>query len=90
METVSSEKTKAVMIAHTLGDSLDLKTVKGFCGKHNLWITEDNCGVLDSKYTTDGVTKYTGTWQSSGTSSFYPPHHMTTGKVELFIPITCY
>lgn len=73
-------KTKAVMIAHTLGNPFDLKTVKAFCDAHHLWLVEDNCDALGSQYTIEGVTKYTGTWGDIGTSSFYPPHHMTMGE----------
>ena len=80
LEAAYTEKTKAVMIAHTLGNPFDLKVVKEFCDKHNLWLVEDNCDALGSKYTIDGVTKYTGTWGDIGTSSFYPPHHMTMGE----------
>lgn len=80
LEAALSSKTKAVMIAHTLGNPFDLKTVKVFCDKHNLWLIEDNCDALGTKYTIDGVTKYTGTWGDIGTSSFYPPHHMTMGE----------
>lgn len=80
LEDAVSPKTKAVMIAHTLGNPFDLKTVKDFCEKYNLWLIEDNCDALGSKYTIDGVTKYTGTWGDIGTSSFYPPHHMTIGE----------
>lgn len=80
MEEALSPKTKAVMIAHTLGNPFDLKAVKEFCDKHNLWLVEDNCDALGSKYTIDGVTRYTGTWGDIGTSSFYPPHHMTMGE----------
>lgn len=80
LEAALSSKTKAVMIAHTLGNPFDLKTVKAFCDKHNLWLIEDNCDALGTKYTIDGVTKYTGTWGDIGTSSFYPPHHMTMGE----------
>lgn len=80
LEAALSEKTKAVMIAHTLGNPFDLKTVKAFCERHNLWLVEDNCDALGSKYTIDGVTKFTGTWGDMGTSSFYPPHHMTMGE----------
>ena len=80
LEAALSEKTKAVMIAHTLGNPFDLKAVKEFCDKHNLWLVEDNCDALGTKYTIDGVTKYTGTWGDIGTSSFYPPHHMTMGE----------
>lgn len=80
LELALSEKTKAVMIAHTLGNPFDLKHVKEFCEKHQLWLVEDNCDALGTKYTIDGVTKYTGTWGDIGTSSFYPPHHMTMGE----------
>ena len=80
LEDAVSEKTKAVMIAHTLGNPFDIKSVKAFCDKYNLWLVEDNCDALGSKYTIDGVTKYTGTWGDIGTSSFYPPHHMTMGE----------
>ena len=80
LESALSDKTKAVMIAHTLGNPFDIKTVKEFCNKHNLWLVEDNCDALGSKYTIDGVTKFTGTWGDIGTSSFYPPHHMTMGE----------
>lgn len=80
LEDALSEKTKAVMIAHTLGNPFDLKSVKAFCDAHNLWLVEDNCDALGTKYTIDGVTKFTGTWGDIGTSSFYPPHHMTMGE----------
>lgn len=80
LEAARSEKTKAVMIAHTLGNPFDIKTVKAFCEKYNLWLVEDNCDALGSTYTIDGVTKFTGTWGDIGTSSFYPPHHMTMGE----------
>ena len=80
LEKAYSDKTKAVMIAHTLGNPFDLKSVKEFCNRHNLWLVEDNCDALGSKYTIDGETKYTGTWGDIGTSSFYPPHHMTMGE----------
>ena len=80
LEEALSDKTKAVMLAHTLGNPFDIKAVKEFCDKHNLWLVEDNCDALGSKYTIDGVTKYTGTWGDIGTSSFYPPHHITMGE----------
>lgn len=80
LEQAISEKTKAVMIAHTLGNPFDIEAVKNFCDKYNLWLVEDNCDALGSEYTIDGVTKYTGTWGDIGTSSFYPPHHMTMGE----------
>ena len=80
LEGALSDKTKAVMIAHTLGNPFDLKTVKAFCDKHNLWLVEDNCDALGAKYTIDGDTKFTGKWGDIGTSSFYPPHHITMGE----------
>lgn len=75
-----SPRTKAVMIAHTLGNPFDIKAVKEFCDKNNLWLVEDNCDALGSAYTCDGETRFTGTWGDIGTSSFYPPHHMTMGE----------
>ncbi|MBO5845264.1 MAG: lipopolysaccharide biosynthesis protein RfbH [Clostridia bacterium] len=80
LEEALSEKTKAVMIAHTLGNPFDLSAVKAFCDKHGLWLVEDNCDALGSEYTIDGVTYKTGTVGDIGTSSFYPPHHMTMGE----------
>lgn len=80
LEKAYTEKTKAVMIAHTLGNPFPLKEVKEFCDRHQLWLIEDNCDALGSKYTMDGETKYTGTIGDIGTSSFYPPHHMTMGE----------
>ena len=80
LEAALSPKTKAVMIAHTLGNPFDLKAVKEFCTKHNLWLVEDNCDALGSEYTLDGKTYKTGTVGDIGTSSFYPPHHMTMGE----------
>ena len=80
LEDAYSPKTKAVMIAHTLGNPFDLKSVKDFCRKHNLWLIEDNCDALGSEYVIDGEKKLTGTIGDIGTSSFYPPHHMTMGE----------
>ncbi|MEF9999207.1 MAG: lipopolysaccharide biosynthesis protein RfbH, partial [Lachnospiraceae bacterium] len=80
LEEAYSDKTKAVMVAHTLGNPFDLKQVKEFCDKHELWLIEDNCDALGSKYTIDGIEKFTGTIGDIGTSSFYPPHHMTMGE----------
>ena len=81
LENAYSEKTKAVMLAHTLGNPFDLARIKEFCDKHNLWLVEDNCDALGSKYVLDnGTEKFTGTIGDIGTSSFYPPHHMTMGE----------
>jgi CDP-6-deoxy-D-xylo-4-hexulose-3-dehydrase len=80
LEKALSSKTKAVMLAHTLGNPFDLKAIKAFCSNYNLWLVEDNCDALGSTYTIDGVTKFTGTVGDIGTSSFYPPHHMTMGE----------
>lgn len=79
-EAYDPEKTKAVFLAHTLGNPFDIRAVKDFCDRHQLWLIEDNCDALGSEYMIDGVTKYTGTWGDIGTSSFYPPHHMTMGE----------
>ena len=80
LELAFSPKTKAVMIAHTLGNPFDLATVKAFCDKHRLWLIEDNCDALGSTYTLNGIEKKTGAIGDIGTSSFYPPHHMTMGE----------
>ncbi len=80
LEAALSEKTKVVMAAHTLGNPFDLKEVKAFCEKHNLWLIEDNCDALGTVYTIDGEERLTGTIGDIGTSSFYPPHHMTMGE----------
>lgn len=80
LEKAYSQKTKAVMIAHTLGNPFNLKEVKAFCDRHNLWLVEDNCDALGSQYEIDGKVKFTGTVGDIGTSSFYPPHHMTMGE----------
>ena len=80
LEAARSEKTKAVMLAHTLGNPFDLRAVKEFCDKYGLWLVEDNCDALGSTYTIDGKTRFTGTIGDIGTSSFYPPHHMTMGE----------
>ena len=80
IENALSERTKAVMLAHTLGNPFDLEAVKRFCHQHNLWLIEDNCDSLGSKYKLNEKWKYTGTIGHIGTSSFYPPHHMTMGE----------
>lgn len=80
LEAALSDKTKAVMLAHTLGNPFDIKTVKNFCDQYGLWLIEDNCDSLGSEYTIGEETKKTGTFGHIGTSSFYPPHHMTMGE----------
>ena len=80
LEKALSERTKAVMIAHTLGNPFDLKAVRDFCGRNHLWLIEDNCDALGSEYEMDGKRYLTGTVGDIGTSSFYPPHHMTMGE----------
>lgn len=80
LEGALSEKTKAVMIAHTLGNPFDLAAVKEFCDRHELWLVEDNCDALGSTYALNGEIRLTGTIGDIGTSSFYPPHHMTMGE----------
>lgn len=80
LEQALSEKTKLVMLAHTLGNPFDLQAVRAFCKKHDLWLIEDNCDALGTTYEIDGQVKKTGTIGDIGTSSFYPPHHMTMGE----------
>lgn len=80
LERALSPKTKAVMVAHTLGNPFNLEKVKEFCVKNNLWLVEDNCDALGSQYEYNGELKYTGTIGDIATSSFYPPHHMTMGE----------
>ena len=80
LEAARSERTRAVMVAHTLGNPFNLKAVKDFCEKYGLWLVEDNCDALGSRYEMDGAMKFTGTIGDIGTSSFYPPHHMTMGE----------
>lgn len=76
LESAISPRTKAVMLAHTLGNPFEIQAVKSFCNTHNLWLIEDNCDALGSTY----QGRFTGTWGDIGTSSFYPPHHMTMGE----------
>jgi CDP-6-deoxy-D-xylo-4-hexulose-3-dehydrase len=91
MKKALSKKTKAVMVAHTLGNPFNIKEVKEFCNKNNLWLIEDNCDSLGSKYLSESTwslspkpqalsLQYTGTFGDIGTSSFYPPHHITMGE----------
>ena len=80
LDAALSERTKAVMVAHTLGNPFDLAAVKAFCDKHNLWLIEDNCDALGSRYFLNRQWQFTGTIGHIGTSSFYPPHHMTMGE----------
>lgn len=76
LEKAVSGKTKAVMLAHTLGNPFNIKKIKELCKKHKLWLIEDNCDALGSKYDS----KYTGSFGDIATSSFYPPHHITMGE----------
>jgi len=80
LEAAYSSRTKAVMIAHSLGNPFNLQAVADFCRKHKLWLVEDNCDALGSEYFIDGKWKKTGTIGDIGTSSFYPPHHITMGE----------
>lgn len=80
LERAYSDRTKAVMLAHTLGNPFDLEKVKAFCDSHNLWLVEDNCDALGTRYTLNGEERFSGTIGDIGTSSFYPPHHMTMGE----------
>ena len=80
LDAALSDRTKAVMVAHSLGNPFDIAAVKAFCDKHGLWLIEDNCDALGSRYLLNGTWRYTGTIGHIGTSSFYPPHHMTMGE----------
>ncbi len=80
LEAALSSRTKAVMVAHTLGNPFDIAKVSGFCVRHGLWLIEDNCDALGSRYCLDGVWGFTGSFGDLATSSFYPPHHMTMGE----------
>ena len=80
LDNALSERTKAVMLAHTLGNPFDVQKVRDFCRQHGLWLIEDNCDALGSTCPVDGVDRLTGTVGDIGTSSFYPPHHITMGQ----------
>ncbi len=80
LEAALSARTKAIMVAHTLGNPFDLAAVRTFCDKHDLWLVEDNCDALGSRYCLNGIWHNTGIIGHIGTSSFYPPHHMTMGE----------
>lgn len=80
LEDALTEKTKAVMIAHTLGNPFNLRYILDFCNRHNLWLIEDNCDSLGSRYFYNGEWRYTGTFGDVAASSFYPPHHITMGE----------
>lgn len=80
LEAALTARTRAVMLAHTMGNPFDLKAVRSFCDKHGLWLIEDNCDALGSKYMLDGEVRFTGSIGDLATSSFYPPHHMTMGE----------
>ncbi len=80
LEEARTEKTKAVFAAHTLGNPFDIKAIRDFCNKYDIWLIEDNCDALGSEYTVDGETRWTGAWGDISSGSFYPPHHMTMGE----------
>lgn len=80
LDAALSARSKAVMVAHTLGNPFDITAVKDFCDRHDLWLIEDNCDALGSRWLYHGTWCYTGTIGHLGTSSFYPPHHMTMGE----------
>lgn len=80
LEKAYTEKTKAVFLAHSLGNVFDLQRVKEFCDRHNLWLVEDNCDALGGEYELDGKKYKTGTVGDIGTSSFYPAHQLTMGE----------
>jgi CDP-6-deoxy-D-xylo-4-hexulose-3-dehydrase len=76
LEAALSPKTKAIMLAHTLGNPFNLEVVSAFCRKHGLWLIEDCCDALGSRYSGQLV----GTFGDIGTLSFYPAHHITMGE----------
>lgn len=76
IEAAITPRTKAIMLAHTLGNPFNVKKVKEICDDYNLWLVEDSCDALGAKY--DG--KMIGTWGDIATISFYPAHHMTMGE----------
>ena len=80
LDAAYGSKTKAIFLAHTLGNPFDITATKAFCDKHGLWLIEDNCDALGTTYTLNGKTSNTGVFGDIGTSSFYPPHHITTGE----------
>ena len=80
LEAALSPKTKAIMLAHSLGNPFNLQVIVDFCREHKLWLVEDNCDALGTEYFIDGEWKKSGTIGDIGTSSFYPPHHMTMGE----------
>lgn len=80
LEQALSPKTKAIFLAHTLGNPFDVQAVKDFCDAHNLWLIEDNCDALGAEYFINGTWQKTGTLGDIGTSSFYPAHHITLGE----------
>ena len=80
LEEAKTEKTKAVFIAHTLGNPFDLQTVRDFCDKYGLWLIEDSCDALGSEYFYNGKWRKIGTVGDLSTFSFYPPHHITLGE----------
>jgi len=80
-EAFTPGRTKAVMMAHTLGNPFDIETIHAFCQRHGLWLIEDNCDSLGSTYTLPGGSaRLTGAFGDLSTQSFYPPHHLTLGE----------
>jgi CDP-6-deoxy-D-xylo-4-hexulose-3-dehydrase len=84
LEAALSKRTKALLLAHSLGNPFDLQTVTAFCEHHNLWLIEDNCDALGSQYRLSGQWRYTGTIGDIGTCSFYPAHRSPWAKAESF------
>jgi len=80
LEAALSPRTKAVFLAHTLGNPFNLEHVRNFCDAHGYWLVEDNCDALGAEFHYKGVWKKTGTIGHLGTSSFYPAHHITMGE----------
>jgi CDP-6-deoxy-D-xylo-4-hexulose-3-dehydrase len=80
LEEALSPRTRAVMLAHTLGNPFDVQAVVSFCQRHGLWLIEDNCDALGSRVLFHGQWRMTGSFGDLATVSFYPPHHITTGE----------
>lgn len=80
LEEALSKRTRAVILAHTLGNPFDIARVRNFCDRHELWLIEDNCDSLGSQYFYRNEWRMTGTVGELATSSFYPPHHITMGE----------
>lgn len=80
IEAAITKRTRAIFLAHTLGNPFDISEIMGICARHGIWLIEDNCDALGSQYYWKGEWRMTGTFGDVATSSFYPAHHITTGE----------